>query len=69
MRADIIGNTIQGGGNTDNLTHDEPAWAWPNGYYVAGLDIFARALAAYGHPRSRGPSRGQEDAHGPDRGF
>jgi hypothetical protein len=36
----------------NDLTHEERAWAWPNGYYVAGLDLFARALAAYGHPRA-----------------
>ena len=34
------------------MTHDARAWAFPNGYYVAGLELFARALAAYGHPRA-----------------
>jgi hypothetical protein len=36
----------------NDLTHEARAWAFPNGYYVAGLDVFDRALAAYGHPRS-----------------
>jgi len=34
----------------NDLTHDERAWAFPNAYYVAGLDVFGRALASYGHP-------------------
>jgi hypothetical protein len=36
----------------NDLTHDARAWAFPNGYFVAGLEVFGRALAAYGHPRS-----------------
>jgi hypothetical protein len=36
----------------NDLTHDARAWAFPNAYYVAGLDLFARALAAHGHPRA-----------------
>lgn len=36
----------------NDLTHDARAWAFPNGYYVAGLDLFARALAACGHSRA-----------------
>ncbi len=36
----------------NDLTHANLAWAFPNGYYVAGLDIFGRALAAHGHPRA-----------------
>ncbi len=36
----------------NDLTHDKRAWGFPNGYFVAGLDIFGRALAAYGHPRA-----------------
>ena len=36
----------------NDLTHDERAWAFPNGYFVAGLDIFGRALATCGHPRA-----------------
>ena len=36
----------------NDLTHTPRAWAFPNGYYVAGLDLFARALAADGHPRT-----------------
>ena len=36
----------------NDLTHDARAWSFPNGYFVAGLDMFARALAAYGHPRA-----------------
>jgi len=36
----------------NDLTHAKRAWGFPNGYFVAGLDIFARALAAYGHSRA-----------------
>jgi hypothetical protein len=36
----------------NDLTHDARAWAFPNAYFVAGLDVFGRALAAYGEPRS-----------------
>ena len=36
----------------NDLTHTPRAWAFPNAYFVAGLDLFARALAAYGHPRA-----------------
>ncbi|HRZ57229.1 MAG TPA: hypothetical protein P5525_17425, partial [Candidatus Paceibacterota bacterium] len=36
----------------NDLTHDARAWGFPNGYFVAGLDLFGRALAAYGHPRA-----------------
>ena len=36
----------------NDLTHDPRAWAFPNAYYVAGLDRFARALDACGHPRA-----------------
>jgi hypothetical protein len=36
----------------NDLTHDARAWGFPNGYFVAGLDRFGRALAAYGHPRA-----------------
>lgn len=36
----------------NDLTHTPRAWAFPNGYFVAALDRFARALAAYGHPRA-----------------
>lgn len=32
----------------NDLTHDARAWAFPNAYFVAGLDTFGRALAAYG---------------------
>jgi hypothetical protein len=35
----------------NDLTHDARAWAFPNAYFVAGLDVFGRALAAYGHAR------------------
>mgnify|MGYP000418672760 CR=1 FL=1 len=35
----------------NDLTHEARAWAFPNAYYVAGLDVFGRALAAHGHPR------------------
>ena len=36
----------------NDLTHASRAWAFPNGYFVTGLDLFARALGAYGHPRA-----------------
>jgi hypothetical protein len=36
----------------NDLTHDARAWGFPNAYFVAGLDVFGRALAAYGHPRA-----------------
>lgn len=36
----------------NDLTHDARAWAFPNAYFVAGLDGFGRALEAYGHPRA-----------------
>lgn len=36
----------------NDLTHDARAWAFPNAYFVAGLDKFGAALAAYGHPRA-----------------
>ena len=34
----------------NDLNKDARAWAFPNAYFVAGLDLFARALAAFGHP-------------------
>jgi len=36
----------------NDLTHDARAWGFPNGYFVAGLQTFGQALAAYGHPRA-----------------
>jgi hypothetical protein len=39
-------------GPLNDLTHEERPWAWPQAYYVAGLDLFGRALEAYGHPRA-----------------
>ncbi len=36
----------------NDLTHEERAWAFPNAYFVAGLEVFGRALASYGHPRA-----------------
>jgi hypothetical protein len=36
----------------NDLTHANRAWGFPNGYFVAGLDIFARALAKHGHARA-----------------
>jgi hypothetical protein len=36
----------------NDLTHEARAWAFPNAYFVAGLDLFGRALVAYGHPRA-----------------
>jgi hypothetical protein len=37
----------------NDLTHDARAWAFPNAYFVAGLDRFGQALARYGHSRAR----------------
>ncbi len=36
----------------NDLNKDARAWAFPNAYFVAGLELFARALAAFGHPRT-----------------
>jgi hypothetical protein len=36
----------------NDLTHEKRAWGFPNGYFVAGLHSFGRALAAFGHPRA-----------------
>ncbi len=36
----------------NDLTHDSRAWGFPNAYFVAGLEVFGRALAAFGHPRA-----------------
>ncbi len=36
----------------NDLTHEARAWGFPNAYFVAGLDMFGRALAAYGDPRA-----------------
>jgi hypothetical protein len=40
----------------NDLTHDARAWAFPNAYFVAGLDMFGRALARHGHARAE-PTR------------
>lgn len=36
----------------NDLTHDARAWAFPNAYFVAGLELFAHALNEYGHSRA-----------------
>lgn len=36
----------------NDLTQEPRAWAFVNAYFVAGLDVFGRALAVYGHPRA-----------------
>jgi hypothetical protein len=36
----------------NDLTHAEREWAFPQAYFVAGLDMFGRALSRYGHPRA-----------------
>ena len=36
----------------NDLTHAKRAWGFPNGYFVAGLDLFGRALEVFGHPRA-----------------
>jgi hypothetical protein len=37
----------------NDLTKKSRAWAFPNAYFVAGLDRFAQALSVYGHPRGK----------------
>ncbi|MCL4177416.1 MAG: hypothetical protein KJ072_06685 [Verrucomicrobia bacterium] len=37
----------------NDLSQDARAWAFPNAYFVAGLELFGRALEAYGHPRGK----------------
>lgn len=36
----------------NDLTNAEREWAFTQAYYVAGLEIFAKALKAYNHPRA-----------------
>ncbi len=36
----------------NDLTHDNRAWGFPNAYFVAGIEVFGRALMVYGHPRA-----------------
>ena len=36
----------------NDLTHEARAWGFPNAYFVAGLDMFGRALSTYGNPRA-----------------
>lgn len=36
----------------NDLTHEARAWAFPNAYFVAGLEAFGHALAAHSHPRA-----------------
>lgn len=36
----------------NDLTNAEREWAFTQAYYVAGLELFAEALAAYNHPRA-----------------
>jgi len=38
----------------NDLTHEARAWAFPNAYFVAGLEAFGRALALHGHGRALG---------------
>lgn len=44
----------------NDLTHEARAWGFPNAYFVAGLQVFARALATYGHPRAQDISAAAE---------
>jgi hypothetical protein len=39
-------------GPLNDLTHAEREWAFTQGYYVAGLEQFSKALSVYGHPRA-----------------
>jgi hypothetical protein len=36
----------------NDLTHEAKAWAFPNAYFVGGLEAFGQALATYGHPQA-----------------
>jgi hypothetical protein len=36
----------------NDLAHDARSWAWSQSYFVAGLDLLARALAEAQHPRA-----------------
>lgn len=37
----------------NDLTTDEREWAFTQAYFVAGLEMFGKALAKYGHPRAK----------------
>jgi hypothetical protein len=39
-------------GALNDLSHGEREWAFTQAYYVGGLKIFGKALAAYKHPRA-----------------
>jgi len=39
-------------GPLNDLTNAEREWAFNQAYYVGGLEEFAKALSAYGHPRA-----------------
>lgn len=39
-------------GPLNDLTNEEREWAFNQAYYVGGLEMFAKALAAYSHPRA-----------------
>lgn len=39
-------------GGLNDLSHGERAWAFTQAYYVAGLELFGKALSAYNHPRA-----------------
>ena len=39
-------------GPLNDLTHAEREWAFTQGYYVAGLEQFGKALSVYGHARA-----------------
>ncbi len=41
----------------NDLTHAEREWAFPQAYFVAGLEAFGRALALHQHPRAAEVSR------------
>ncbi|MDO1447010.1 hypothetical protein Q0590_12145 [Rhodocytophaga aerolata] len=36
----------------NDLTHEEREWGFTQAYYVAGLELFSRALSRYGHARA-----------------
>lgn len=54
-----VGESKEGAGKTglilaplNDLTNAEREWAFTQAYYVGGLELFAKALALYQHPRA-----------------
>jgi hypothetical protein len=53
----------------NDLSHDARAWAFPNAYFVAGLDLFGRALAPTEIPGRSRAGRGGAFAPDVERAF